>query len=48
MGQREPLYTVYKGQKYLMGSVEISDDGNDVDAIIYDQGIPVEETEPEK
>jgi len=48
MGESHPLIVTNNGKDYVMGSVEISDDGNDVNAVIYDQGIPVEETEPEQ
>lgn len=43
MGKRVPIVVTDKGKDYVMGSLEVSDDGNDVDMIIYDQGQPVEE-----
>jgi len=48
VGEKKPLIFTHNGKDYVMGTVEISDDGNDVYAVIYDQGVPVEETEPEK
>lgn len=43
MGESLPLIVTHDGKDYVMGTIEISDDGNDVNAVIYDQGIPVEE-----
>jgi hypothetical protein len=32
-----PLYAIHKGERHLMGHVKITNNGNDIEAIIYDR-----------